>query len=85
MSRSRKASSPGAPSDPVYAIASVRAPLLRRRPESSPALAAPLVEAPVESAVDRAERIRHLREQVQDGTYVPDSHEIARKILENGL
>ncbi len=33
----------------------------------------------------RAERIRALREQIANGTYNPDPHEVARKLLEHGF
>lgn len=32
-----------------------------------------------------ARRVERLREQVREGTYVPDPYEIARRILEEGL
>ena len=38
-----------------------------------------------ESEEVRAERIRALREQIANGTYNPDPHEVARKLLEHGF
>lgn len=33
----------------------------------------------------RAARIRALKQQIADGTYKPDPHEIAREIIKRGL
>ncbi len=43
------------------------------------------VEASEESSDVRAERVRALREQIQEGSYRPDPREIARKLVERGF
>lgn len=54
-------------------------------PRHGSAAGAVMVSRDEETAAERAERIESLRRQVEDGTYVPDPYEIARKILDEGL
>lgn len=43
------------------------------------------IEAVEEASEVRAERVRALREQIENGTYNPDPAEIARKLVERGF
>ncbi|HEY4669505.1 MAG TPA: flagellar biosynthesis anti-sigma factor FlgM [Tepidiformaceae bacterium] len=60
------------------------------RTRKTPALDRPYssggsVAAPDRTESENAERIAKLRQQVREGTYVPDPYEIARRILDEGL
>ncbi|MGI8927093.1 MAG: flagellar biosynthesis anti-sigma factor FlgM [Tepidiformaceae bacterium] len=45
----------------------------------------PLTPLPFITPAERARRIRALRKSIADGTYRPDSDEIARQLIEQGF
>lgn len=94
MAGVRKTSGTGAPRGVVHDLAGARQrvmPAAAVEPVDSAGITprartlARALEAVEESSEVRAERVRALRAQIQNGTYNPDPREIARRLVERGF